>query len=192
MVLKTTHMQVQHCTINMIFMDLGAVIQTYFNTTSRANMRSTSQMVVNFLLSSSLVVDYSTNTPLRCTNFSFNLFLSNVIVTDYQSASSLSYQNNNLSGQLSSIEDSHGNICLNVAEISQPVNHGPFLSHFENGLGCPSSMNTAIALSNVSVYDPATCTDQTPVSEEQEAWILLFLIFTVSKLNVLYRSFLDQ
>ncbi|KAL6793084.1 hypothetical protein J3E68DRAFT_437965 [Trichoderma sp. SZMC 28012] len=81
---------------------------------------------------------------------------------NYQSASSLSYQNNNLSCQLSSIEGSHGNICLNVAEIAQPVNHGPFLSHFENGSGCPSSMNTAIALSNVSVYDPATCTNQIP------------------------------
>ncbi|KKO97222.1 hypothetical protein THAR02_10677 [Trichoderma harzianum] len=86
----------------------------------------------------------------------------------YQSASSLSYQDNNLSGQLSSIEDSHGNACLKVAEITQPVNHGPFFSHFENSSGCPSSMNTAIALSNVSVYDPATCTDQTPVSEKQE------------------------
>ncbi|KAL7793924.1 hypothetical protein V8C43DRAFT_280705 [Trichoderma afarasin] len=81
---------------------------------------------------------------------------------DYQSASSLSYQETNLSGQFSSIADSYRNICPDVAEIAHPVNHGPFLPRFENGPVCPSSVNTAIALSNVCVYDPATCTNQTP------------------------------
>ncbi|KAL7917418.1 hypothetical protein ACQKWADRAFT_325762 [Trichoderma austrokoningii] len=51
----------------------------------------------------------------------------------YQSTSSHFYQDSNLPGQISSIQDGHRNICLDIERIVHLVNHGLSLPCFENG-----------------------------------------------------------